>query len=149
MHPASGRRDARAGPRARRRRRPRSAGSRQRRGQPLPLPRSDSRSRCPRSLLLRTVVHRTHGSRPCRVHSMKVTEVAPDVFAVEGQTVNWALIAEGDALTLVDAGWPGYLDEVLASIREIGHRLSHVEAVLVTHAHVDHIGSLPRLLEQH
>lgn len=80
---------------------------------------------------------------------MKITEVAPDVFAVEGQTVNWTLVAEGDALTLVDAGWPGYLDDVLASISEIGHRLSDVEAVLVTHAHVDHIGSLPRLLEKH
>lgn len=80
---------------------------------------------------------------------MKITEVTPDVFAVEGQTVNWTLIAESDALTLVDAGWPGYLDDVLASINEIGHRLSDVEAVLVTHAHVDHIGSLPQLLEQH
>ena len=80
---------------------------------------------------------------------MKVTEVAADVFAVEGHTVNWTLIAEGDALTLVDAGWPGYLDDVLASINEIGRRLNDVEAVLVTHAHVDHIGSLPRLLEKH
>lgn len=80
---------------------------------------------------------------------MKITEVAPDVFAVEGPTVNWTLVAEGDALTLVDAGWPGYLDDVLASISEVGHRLADVEAVLVTHAHVDHIGSLPRLLEKH
>ncbi len=80
---------------------------------------------------------------------MQITEVAPDVFAVEGQTVNWTLIAEGDALTLVDAGWPGYLDDVLASISDIGHRLGDVEAVIVTHAHVDHIGSLPRLLEKH
>ena len=80
---------------------------------------------------------------------MKISEVAPGVHAVEGKTVNWALIADGDALTLVDAGWPGYLDDVLASISEIGHRISDVEAVLVTHAHVDHIGSLPRLLERH
>jgi glyoxylase-like metal-dependent hydrolase (beta-lactamase superfamily II) len=80
---------------------------------------------------------------------MKITEVTGDVFAVEGHAANWTLIADGDALTLVDAGWPGYLDDVLASISEIGHRLSDVEAVLVTHAHVDHIGSLPRLLEQH
>ena len=80
---------------------------------------------------------------------MRITEVASDVFAIEGTTVNWTLVAEGDALTLVDAGWPGYLDDVLASISEIGHRLSDVEAVLVTHAHVDHIGSLPRLLEKH
>lgn len=80
---------------------------------------------------------------------MKIAEAAYGVFAVEGSAVNWTLIAEGDALTLVDAGYPGDHDEVLASIGEIGHRLSDVEAVLVTHAHIDHIGSLPRLLEQH
>jgi len=80
---------------------------------------------------------------------MKITEAADGVFAVEGSAVNWTLIAEGDALTLVDAGYPGDHDEVLASIGEVGRRLSDVEAVLVTHAHIDHIGSLPRLLEQH
>ncbi|MFZ0141168.1 MAG: MBL fold metallo-hydrolase [Aeromicrobium sp.] len=80
---------------------------------------------------------------------MKITKVESDVFAVEGSAVNWTLIAEGDALTLVDTGYPGDHDEVLASIAEIGRRLSDVEAVLVTHAHIDHIGSLPRLLEQH
>ncbi|MGI9085586.1 MAG: MBL fold metallo-hydrolase [Aeromicrobium sp.] len=80
---------------------------------------------------------------------MNITEVARGVFAVEGTAVNWTLIAEGDALTLVDAGYPGYLDDVLASISEIGHRLDDLEAVLVTHAHIDHIGTLPRLLERH
>lgn len=80
---------------------------------------------------------------------MKITEVAAGVHAVEGYAANWTLIAEGDALTLVDAGFPGYHDDVVASIGEIGHRLADVEAVLVTHAHVDHIGSLPRLLEKH
>ena len=80
---------------------------------------------------------------------MKITEAADGVYAVEGSAVNWTLIAEGDALTLVDAGYPGYYDEVLASIAEIGRRLSDLEAVLVTHAHIDHIGALPRLLEEH
>jgi glyoxylase-like metal-dependent hydrolase (beta-lactamase superfamily II) len=80
---------------------------------------------------------------------MKITEVTGNVFAVEGHAANWTLIAEGDALTLVDAGYPGYHDDVLASISEIGHRLDDVKAVLITHAHIDHIGSLPRLLEKH
>jgi glyoxylase-like metal-dependent hydrolase (beta-lactamase superfamily II) len=80
---------------------------------------------------------------------MKITEAADGVYAVEGSAVNWTLIVEGDALTLVDAGYPGDHDEVLASIGEVGRRLSDVEAILVTHAHIDHIGSLPRLLEQH
>jgi glyoxylase-like metal-dependent hydrolase (beta-lactamase superfamily II) len=80
---------------------------------------------------------------------MKITEVVAVIHAVEGHASNWTLIAEGDALTLVDAGYPGYHDDVLASISEIGHRLDDLEAVLVTHAHIDHIGSLPRLLEKH
>lgn len=94
------------------------------------------------------MVYGTHGFGSCRVLPVKVTEVAAGVYAVEGHAANWTLIAEGDALTLVDAGYPGYHDDVLASISEIGHRLSDIEAVLVTHAHVDHIGSLPRLLEK-
>jgi glyoxylase-like metal-dependent hydrolase (beta-lactamase superfamily II) len=80
---------------------------------------------------------------------MKITEVAAGVFAAEGPAANWALIAEADAVTLVDTGWPGYIDDVLASISEIGHKLTDVQAVLVTHAHIDHIGTLPRLLERH
>lgn len=80
---------------------------------------------------------------------MKITEAGPGVHAVEGPAANWALVADGDALTLVDTGWPGYFDDVLASISEIGHRLDDVEAILVTHAHIDHIGTLPRLLERH
>ena len=80
---------------------------------------------------------------------MEITEVASDVFAVHGTAVNWTLVVEGDAVTLIDAGYPGDHGEVLASISEIGRRLTDVEAVLVTHAHIDHIGSIPRLLEQH
>jgi glyoxylase-like metal-dependent hydrolase (beta-lactamase superfamily II) len=80
---------------------------------------------------------------------MKITEVTADVFAVEGHAANWTMVTEGDALTLVDAGYPGYHDDVLASISEIGHSLGDLEAVLITHAHIDHIGSLPRLLKTH
>jgi len=80
---------------------------------------------------------------------MKITEVTANVHAVHGSAVNWVLLTDGDAVTLVDSGYPGDHDEVLASLSEIGRRLSDVEAVLVTHAHIDHIGSLPRLLEQH
>lgn len=80
---------------------------------------------------------------------MQISEVATNVYAVESDLVNWVLIADGRALTLVDAGFPGDSDDVLASIGEIGHRLSDLEAVLVTHAHVDHVGSIPRLLEKH
>jgi glyoxylase-like metal-dependent hydrolase (beta-lactamase superfamily II) len=72
---------------------------------------------------------------------MAVTEVAPDVFLAKGTDVNWVLLREGSELTLVDTGYPGDLDRVTASIAEIGSRPEDVRAVLLTHAHVDHMGA--------
>lgn len=75
-----------------------------------------------------------------------VTEVADGVHFVQGDAVGWTLLTEGDSITLVDAGYPADHDAVRSSIRQIGRSIDQLAAVLVTHAHVDHIGSLPRLL---
>jgi glyoxylase-like metal-dependent hydrolase (beta-lactamase superfamily II) len=84
-----------------------------------------------------------------RGNAADVTEVAPDVFVARGTDVNWALLREGSELTLVDAGYPGDTDRVLASIRELGCRPEDVRAVLLTHAHVDHVGAVNHLHERH
>lgn len=73
--------------------------------------------------------------------SGNIDEVTKDVFVVRGTAVNWVILREGDALTLVDGGFPGDLKKVLSSIEEIGHSPSDVKAVLGTHAHVDHVGA--------
>lgn len=70
-----------------------------------------------------------------------IDEVTRDVFVARGTAVNWAILREGDELTLVDGGFPGDLKKVLASIEEIGHTPADVRAVLGTHAHVDHVGA--------
>ena len=59
--------------------------------------------------------------------------------------MNWTILTDGDAVTLIDAGYPGDLDGVLHSLTSIGHRPEQVAAILLTHAHIDHIGSLPGL----
>lgn len=76
---------------------------------------------------------------------MNITEVTPEVFLVESGLVNWTILKEGDALALVDAGLPGDADDVMASLHEVGHP-RNLEAVFVTHGHIDHIGGLPALL---
>jgi glyoxylase-like metal-dependent hydrolase (beta-lactamase superfamily II) len=69
-------------------------------------------------------------------------QVGRDVFLVTGTDVNWVLLREGDALTLVDGGYPADLPAVEASVRSLGLRPHDVVAILVTHAHVDHLGAV-------
>ncbi|MCA2207238.1 MBL fold metallo-hydrolase [Nocardia rosealba] len=72
----------------------------------------------------------------------RVVEAAKDVFLVRGSAVNWVLLREGTDLTMIDGGYPGDLDDVEASIRAIGRRPEDVQAILITHAHVDHLGAV-------
>ncbi|MDT0307995.1 MBL fold metallo-hydrolase [Streptomyces sp. DSM 44917] len=76
-------------------------------------------------------------------------EVAKDVFCVEGTHVNWVLLREGSDLTLIDGGWHGDVAAVEESIRALGRRPEDVRAILLTHAHVDHLGALNPLRERH
>lgn len=79
---------------------------------------------------------------------MKIDQVSDSVYVVAGTNVNWALVSNGSAVTIVDAGYPADTDHLLDSIRQIGHRLDDVAAVLLTHAHLDHIGAIPTLVER-
>lgn len=80
---------------------------------------------------------------------MKVTQVTDDVFMVTGTEVNWVILREGSDLTLVDGGYPGDAAAVVASVESIGRRVEDITAVLLTHAHVDHIGGVGGLLARH
>ncbi|GGU24018.1 MBL fold metallo-hydrolase [Streptomyces coeruleorubidus] len=70
-----------------------------------------------------------------------VHQVADGTYLVHGSDTNWVILAEGDAVTLVDTGYPGDRERLLASLAEVGSSPEAVAAVLVTHAHNDHLGS--------
>ncbi len=72
-------------------------------------------------------------------------QVADDVFAFTGTDVNWVILRDGTELTLIDAGWPGDIQDVERSIRSLGRRPQDVRAVLLTHAHADHTGAANHL----
>ena len=80
---------------------------------------------------------------------MQVTEVAPGVHFVKAKRVGWVLIEEGDGVTMIDAGWPRDYDVVAGSLEAIGHTPASVEALILTHAHVDHMGCAAELEEKH
>lgn len=80
---------------------------------------------------------------------LQIQEVAADVFLVRGIASNWTVVRQGDDLTLIDAGYPQDLDRLLASIEHLGGRIEDIRGVLITHAHVDHVGSLPGIQARH
>ena len=53
----------------------------------------------------------------------------------------WVLVVDGDGVTLVDTGYPGDEERVIASLGKIARSRADVDAVVLTRAHPDHIGS--------
>lgn len=71
----------------------------------------------------------------------RMSQVADGVHLVHGSNTNWVILTEGDAVTLVDTGYPGDREKVLESLSAVGSSPEAVAAVLITHAHNDHLGS--------
>ncbi|GGS09076.1 MBL fold metallo-hydrolase [Streptomyces humidus] len=74
-----------------------------------------------------------------------VRQVADGTYLVHGGNTNWVILTDGDALTLIDTGYPGDRGLVLDSLARVGGSPQAVTAVLVTHAHNDHLGSAEHL----
>lgn len=71
-----------------------------------------------------------------------------NIIVGRGTTVNWVLLREGQDLTLIDSGYPLDAASIVASIESLGHQLGDLKAILITHAHIDHIGGLDGLLSR-
>jgi glyoxylase-like metal-dependent hydrolase (beta-lactamase superfamily II) len=62
--------------------------------------------------------------------------------------VNWYLLEEGGKVTIVDAGCPAYRRQLEGALREIGRTIEDVEAIVLTHAHIDHVGFAQKLQDE-
>lgn len=76
------------------------------------------------------------------------TEITPGVHWVANPVVNWYLLARPDGIVVVDAGFPSDFAELERAVAELGASLGDVRAVLITHAHIDHLGFAERLRTQ-
>lgn len=76
-------------------------------------------------------------------------QVAEGVFLVHGTATNWTVVVEDDAVTLVDTGYPADREAVVRSLELLGRKPGDVAAVLVTHAHTDHIGAVDVFTQAH
>ena len=79
-------------------------------------------------------------------------QVCKDVFMVGGSTLSHSydcavyLIDAGE-LVLIDTGAGLSFDRIVSNIKTLRFNPQDIKAVLVTHAHIDHIGSLCRFKE--
>ncbi len=67
-------------------------------------------------------------------------EVSRGVRRLGSERVNFYFVEDAGRVTVVDAGLPGYWDQVEPALGGIGRSLEDVAAVLLTHAHSDHTG---------
>ena len=74
----------------------------------------------------------------------KFKEIAEGVYLISVGRSNIYLLA-GDDLTLVDTGMPGEAENVVGCIQKIGRKIKELDHILITHAHLDHMGSLAAL----
>ena len=70
-----------------------------------------------------------------------LTAVTATVHLARTELVNWTIVADGSGVMLIDAGFPGSRDDVLTSLRSLGFTSADVGAILLTHAHIDHLGA--------
>ncbi len=78
-----------------------------------------------------------------------LVQVSDTVHLAQGHAVNWTLVTDDTGVMLIDAGYPGDREDVLASLRQLGHGPGDVRAILLTHAHIDHLGSAIRFANEH
>nr|WP_325209381.1 MBL fold metallo-hydrolase [Salinibacterium sp.] len=77
-------------------------------------------------------------------HAVFIRNVARGVHRLGHAYTNLYVLEEGASVTLVDAAFPSTWKYVPQALESIGRRLSDVAAIVLTHAHFDHVGFAAR-----
>lgn len=72
-------------------------------------------------------------------------KIAPGVHRIGAGLVNSYLLEEAGQITIVDAGAPGYWNDLPDELAAMGRSFADVRALVLTHAHIDHVGFAERL----
>jgi glyoxylase-like metal-dependent hydrolase (beta-lactamase superfamily II) len=75
---------------------------------------------------------------------MLQANVAEGVHRIEDAYTNWYLVEGDGGLTVVDAGVPSSWESFQNALSQLGRQPADVRAVVLTHAHFDHIGFAER-----
>jgi glyoxylase-like metal-dependent hydrolase (beta-lactamase superfamily II) len=75
-------------------------------------------------------------------------EAAPGIHRIEDDSTNWYLVEGDDGLTIVDAGVPRSWDSLQRALAHLGRTTDDLRALVLTHAHFDHVGFAERARSQ-
>jgi glyoxylase-like metal-dependent hydrolase (beta-lactamase superfamily II) len=74
--------------------------------------------------------------------------VAEGVHRIEDAHTNWYLVEEGSRLTIIDTGLPRSWGSLQSALHSLGRTPGDIEAVVLTHAHFDHMGFARRAQQE-
>ena len=72
-------------------------------------------------------------------------EVVDGVLEIPIGYVNAYAVVVDDGVVLIDTGMPGRADNVANAVEAARHRIGEVHTILLTHWHLDHVGSVAEL----
>ncbi len=76
-----------------------------------------------------------------------VQKVVDGIYQVNGN-VNVFILDDGvEGLTIIDTGMPRSVNTIVDAVKSIGRTVGDIKQILITHADIDHIGSLAPLVE--
>jgi glyoxylase-like metal-dependent hydrolase (beta-lactamase superfamily II) len=78
---------------------------------------------------------------------MTISELTEGVYRCGSDRVNWYVVEDNDAITVIDTGFPSHWQQFRQQLDGLGYDRTDIEACLLTHAHPDHIGFAERLRE--
>lgn len=74
-------------------------------------------------------------------------ELFPNVHCLNLRFVNVYLCVDGGEVTMIDAGIPRQTAKVLRYLQKLGLPPQSLKQILITHADIDHVGSLAELVK--
>ena len=72
-------------------------------------------------------------------------KIAPGIHRIGPGLINSYLLEESGEITIIDAGAPGYWNDLPAELAAMGRSMTDIRALVLTHAHIDHVGFAERL----
>ncbi|MEN6330173.1 MAG: MBL fold metallo-hydrolase [Methanobacteriaceae archaeon] len=76
-------------------------------------------------------------------------EILPGIHELHGRVVNCHLVRDDDGIILIDTGLPGNSSKIIKYVENnMNHRPQEIKTIVITHQHMDHVGSLSKMKDK-